>query len=175
MSHPRRSPISGFRVELLGRKHDRSAFTCGVAPLDDYIKSRASQDAARNVAVCFVATPDGVTIAGFYTVSQFSIHLAELPDNVVKKMPRYPDVPATLLGRLATASAFTGRGLGEFLLLDALHRSWLQSREIASVVVVVDAKDEKSKAFYEHFGFIPLPRNTQRLFLPMTTIARLFD
>jgi hypothetical protein len=31
-------------------------------------------------------------------------------------------------------------------------------------------KDHNAKAFYEHFGFVPLPSNELELFLPAATI-----
>lgn len=163
-----------FRVEPLGKAHDRAAFSCGIPALDNYLKRQASQDVAKRVAVCFVLTPDGKTIAGFYTLSQYSVDVVQLPQEVAQKLPRYPQVPATLLGRLAISEKFKGQGLGEFLLLDALYRSLQQSRHIAAATVIVDAKDEAAKAFYEHFNFLPLPATPNRLFLPIKTIERLF-
>lgn len=163
-----------FRVEPLGKAHDRAAFSCGVEALDDYLKKQAGQDVAKRVAVCFVLTPDGETVAGFYTLSQYAVDLAQLPEALAKRLPKYPEVPATLLGRLAVSERFKGHGLGEFLLLDALSRSLEQSRHIASAAVIVDAKDEAARRFYEHFGFLSLPGTPNRLFLPMKTLAKLF-
>ena len=84
-------------------------------------------------------------------------------------------VPATLLGRLAVAQSFRGERLGEFLLMDALHRSLALSEEIASVGVVVDAIDESAVAFYRHYGFFELLAGDRPLFFPMGTIAQLFS
>jgi GNAT superfamily N-acetyltransferase len=75
---------------------------------------------------------------------------------------------------LAVSQRFRGQKLGEFLLLDALYRCLQQSKEIASAAVIVDAKDEAAKRFYEHFEFVPLPDTPRRLFLPMRTIENLF-
>ncbi len=111
-----------FTIEPLAKKHDRADFSCGVEALDNYLKKQASQDVARHVAACFVATSDGKTVAGFYTLSQYSVDLGELPEAVPKKLPKYSQVPATLLGRLAVSSHFRGKKLGEFLLIDALDR-----------------------------------------------------
>ena len=163
-----------FLVEPLVKKHDRNGFSCGVAALDRYLHTQASQDVARHAAVCFVLTPDGTTIAGYYTLSQYSVDLFDLPTEFAKRLPKYPEVPATLLGRLAVSQNYRGQRLGEFLLLDALHRSWEQSTRIASAAVVVDAKDESAQRFYEHFDFIRLPGTPNRLFLPMRTIGKLF-
>jgi len=67
-----------------------------------------------------------------------------------------------------------GGRLGEFLLVDALHRSLTQRDAIGSVAVIVDAIDDQERAFYEHFEFIAFPEQPRRLFLPMATIANLF-
>jgi predicted GNAT family N-acyltransferase len=163
-----------FRVEPLGRAHDRAAFSCGIEPLDNYLQKQAGQDVAKRVAVCFVLTPDGKTVAGYYTLSQYSVDLVKLPEEIAKKLPKYPEVPTTLLGRLAVSQTFRGQKLGEFLLMDALYRCLLQSKQIASAAVIVDAKDEAAKRFYEHFEFVPLPDIPHRLFLPMRTIESLF-
>lgn len=162
-----------FRIEPLGRAHDRAAFYCGVASLDSYLKQQAGQDVANRVAVCFVLTPDDRTIAGFYTLSQYSIDLARLPEEFAKRLPRYPAVPATLLGRLAVGQSFRGQRLGEFLLLDALDRALQHSRHIASAAVIVDAKDEAARRFYLRFEFMPLPDAPNRLFLPMGLLEKL--
>jgi len=163
-----------FRVDLLGKAHDRSNFSCGAEVLDNYFKKYASQDVKKRFAVCFVLTPDGKTVAGFYTLSQYSVELVRLPQEIATHLPKYPVVPATLIGRLAIDQAFRGKKLGEFLLLDALYRSLQQSKQIASYAVIVDAKDEAARSFYEHFQFIPLPDTPDRLFLPMKTIEKLF-
>ncbi len=163
-----------FTIEPLAKKHDRADFSCGIEALDNYLKKQASQDVARHVAACFVATSDGKTVAGFYTLSQYSVDLGELPEAVSKKLPKYSQVPATLLGRLAVSSHFRGKKLGEFILIDALDRSWQQSKQIASTAVIVDAKSEVARTFYEHFNFLSLPNTPNRLFLPMRTIEKLF-
>jgi GNAT superfamily N-acetyltransferase len=163
-----------YRIESLSVKHDRAAFSCGVEALDRYLQKQAGQDVSRRVAAVFVIAPDGTTIAGFYTLSAHLVNLADLPENVAKKLPRYPNVPAALLGRLAVSEIFRGQGIGELLLLDALQRSLGNTREVASAVVVVDAKDERAREFYLRHDFIPPPTQPHRLFYPMKTIEKLF-
>lgn len=163
-----------YRSEPLGAKHNRENFSCGVAALDSYLHKQASQDVSKRVAAAFVVTPDRETIAGFYTLSAHVVSLSDLPANVAKKLPRYPAVPATLLGRLAVSSDFQGKGIGELLLLDAFKRVLANTREVASAVVVVDAKDDRARAFYLRHDFIPLPSQPNRLFYPVKTIEKLF-
>jgi ribosomal protein S18 acetylase RimI-like enzyme len=163
-----------YRIESLGVKHDRAAFSCGVEALDRYLQKQAGQDVGKRVAAVFVITPGGATVAGFYTLSAHLVNLADLPERVAEKLPRYPNVPATHLGRLAVSENFRGRGIGELLLLDAFQRALGNTREVASAVVVVDAKDERARAFYLRHDFLPLPTQPNRLFYPMKTIEKLF-
>lgn len=166
-------PPFAYVVEPLDAQHNRSDFECGVEPLDRYLKQQASQDMRRKIAALFVLVDQDIdSIAGYYTLAATAIRLAELPPEITKKLPKYPLVPATLLGRLAVDQRYQGQGVGSFLLMDALRRSF--NSEIASMAVVVDAKDDKARDFYEHHQFIPFPEQSQRLYLPMTTIAKLF-
>ncbi len=157
-------------------KHNRAAFSCGKEPLDRYIREQANQDLQKKVAAVMVLTCDGSTIAGYYTLSQYSVDAGALPQKTVKKLglPKYPELPATLLGRLARSSQFRGQKLGELLLMEALRRSLEQSRFIASMAAVVDAKDAEAREFYLGYGFIELSDHPQRLFLPMKTIEAMF-
>ena len=115
--------------------------------------------------------PDG-TIGGYYTLSATGVNLADLPAQITRKLPRYPLAPATLLGRMAVDRRHQGKGYGRFLLADALFRS-LRS-EIASFAVIVDAKDEDARRFYERESFLPLPDQPMKLFRSMADIAALF-
>jgi predicted GNAT family N-acyltransferase len=73
--------------------------------------------------VTFVASADGRTIAGYYTLSQYCVKLADAPETIAKKLPRYPDMSTTLLGRMARSGEFRGQGVGEILLTDAFRRT----------------------------------------------------
>jgi GNAT superfamily N-acetyltransferase len=169
-------PHSAWVVEPLGSAHDRGGFSCGHGSLDRYLKEQAGQDLRRGCATPFVLIPGAGerVVLGYYTLSSYGIDAGELPADVVKKLPRYPLIPATLLGRLAVDERHHGEGIGEFLLMDALRRSLLQSTRIAAAAVVVEAIDEHAASFYQHFGFIAFPTVQGRLFLPMKTIAGLF-
>jgi len=162
-----------LRFELLGA-HDRAAFSCGIEALDNYIKKQASQDVKKKAAVLYVATTDGKTILGYYTLSQYSVQLDQIPIEISRKFPKYPVVPATLLGRLARTISAKGHGVGELMLLDALYRAVKMSEQIASAAIVTDAKDQKAMEFYKKYGFIELPKVERRLFLPMETISKVF-
>lgn len=102
-----------------------------------------------------------------------AVKLTDLPKHTAQKLPRYPLVPATLLGRLAVSPKYRGKGLGERLLMDALKRSLAASRVVGSAAVIVDAKDSSGVRFYERYGFKLLPEQDLRLFIAMKTIAML--
>jgi GNAT superfamily N-acetyltransferase len=164
-----------WRVEPLQKRHGREAFSCGQVALDRYIQHQARQDAQSQVAAVFVAVkPPDSTVLGFYSLSAASIDAADLPPDLAKKLPRYPHLPVTLLGRLAIDQPYKGQGLGQFLLLDALYRSLQAGATIAAMAVVVDAKDSAAAAFYERYGFMPLSASQGRMFLAMKTVEGLF-
>lgn len=157
------------------RGHDRSAFDCGNDDLNRYLKQQARQDAEKYAAAPFVLVePVAPIVRGYYTLSSSLIPLDELPANLAKKLPRYDKLPVTLLGRLARDKTIPDKGVGEFLLLDALHRSLQHAHHIAAMAVIVDAKDEVTERFYRHFDFLPFQSTPRRLFLPMKQIEKLF-
>ena len=161
----------GYRIEPLGDQHDRAMFSCGVDALDRYLRTQAGQDIRKRVASCFVLCTGSPSVVGYYRLSATSVALADLPNDLARKLPRYPVVPAVLMGRLAVDRTQRGRGLGELLLLDAFRRT-LRS-DIASFAFFVDAKDDRAQAFYERYGFISLAGAQRRLFLPLAKIAQL--
>jgi GNAT superfamily N-acetyltransferase len=163
----------GVNVEALGPQHDRSNFTCGAEPLDRYFRTQAGQDSRKNLAAPFVLVLPGGFIGGYYTLSATSLSLSELPAPVVQKLPKYRLLPATLLGRLAVDRRQQGKGYGRFLLADALYRS--VRSEIASFAIVVDAKDESARRFYERESFLALPERPMTLFRPTSDIKKLFE
>ena len=166
------APEESLRVEPLGPHHDRTSFASGVEPLDRYLRSQAGQDARKNMAAPFVLVLPNGAVGGYYTLSATAVKLADLPDQTVRRLPRYPLVPATLLGRLAVDRRFQGRGYGRFLLADALCR--IARSEIASVAVIVDAKDEAARRFYERESFLPFADQPMKLFRPVVDIKQLF-
>jgi hypothetical protein len=162
-----------LRIEPLSERHDRENFASGVEALDQYLRQQARQDARRRVASCFaLLADDNPAPIGFYTLAATSIAFAELPETLAKRLPRYPLVPATLMGRLAVDARHQGRSYGEFMLFDAFSR--VLRNEIASYAFVVDAKDEKATQFYRRYRFLPLIEGGRRLFVPLAEIAKLF-
>lgn len=166
---------STYRIEPLSKQHERGDFQSGTEALDRYLKHQARQDVEKYVAAPFVLlAPPAPGVLGYYTLSAAVVDVSDIAPELAKSLPRYPQLPVTLIGRLAADQRLRGQGRGTFLLMDALHRSWQRATEIAAMAVVVDAKDETAAAFYRHFDFTTLQRDHRRLYLSMKKIAALF-
>ena len=153
---------------LLTRDHDRYSFDCRVPALNDYLKKYALQNQKKHAARTYVATR-GNRIVGYYSLAYGSVSLEDAPHSVKSGLPRHP-IPVILLARLAVDSAEQGRGLGAALLKDALLRT-VQAAEIAGLrAMLVHAKDDAAKRFYEKFGFEPSPTDAYHLFLKLSDI-----
>jgi ribosomal protein S18 acetylase RimI-like enzyme len=110
-------------------------------------------------------------IAGYYTLSAASFARQQLPEAVAKRLPHYP-VPAAILGRLAVDLRYQGRGLGELMLADAIKRVLRASETLAVHAIVVDAKNDRAKAFYERYGFVAFVDAPDRLSLPLESVLK---
>jgi len=163
--------VSGaFIIEPLGQ-HDRSAFSCGKNPLDRYIREQASQDVKRFVASCFVAIETATqSLAGYYTLAATSVAANDIPPDILKRLPRYPLLPAALIGRLAVDLRFHRQGLGAALLVDAALR--VIKGDVKAFALVVEAKDEEAFGFYRKHEFLPFTNRAGSLFLPLATLKQ---
>ena len=166
--------LPDLKTEALAAHHDRALFTCGVESLDNYLRMYAGQDVRRmaNSVFVLVDSREPAAILGYYTLCATSISHGDVPLAARKHVPRYPLVSATLLGRLAVAEAYQGRGFGKLLVVDAMRRAYLSARAVGSSMLVVDAIDEQAAAFYEANGFVRLSASL-RLALPIVTIGKL--
>jgi ribosomal protein S18 acetylase RimI-like enzyme len=164
--------LTGFVTAPLRREHERGAFRSGVDALDRYFKEFALQDIKRRMAGCFVALDDAGVVAGFYTLAATSVAFDSLPAELTKRLPRYPVIPAMLLGRLAVATECRGRGLGRALVADALMRT--DGFGIGAFALIVDVKDARAAAFYQGLGFASIPDDARRMFLPIATALQVF-
>ncbi len=155
-------------VVALDERIDRRGFACGEEALDRYFRECVSQDMARRIASCFVALREAA-VAGFYTLSSAGVLATELPEAITRCLPRYPTLPAIRIGRLAVDTKFQGQGLGGILLADAMRRAL--RAEVAGFTLIVDSKNERAAAFYEHHGFLRLGR-PGTLFMPLASAAK---
>jgi predicted GNAT family N-acyltransferase len=167
---------ANYTIKILDRTHERKNFSCGIEPLDRYLKNQASQDERRHLAATYVLTEiDSDVVIGYYTLSSSSIELSELPEDIIKKLPKYPVLPATLIGRMAIDKKHHGKKLGELLLIDALQHILAVSKKIASIAVIVEAKNTDVVNFYRRYGFIQFSDDKNRLFLPMSVIQKIWN
>ncbi len=159
-------------VEPLARSHKRENFDCGEPTLNDYLHRQATQDMRRGVSRVYVARERGASkVLGYYTLSAASFGRKSLPEKEAKRLPHYP-VPAALLGRLAVDRMYQGQQLGRYLLFDALYRVLHAAETLAVYALVVDAKNDSARAFYERYGFRHFPDLPSRLFIPIETLRR---
>ncbi|MBV6628056.1 MAG: GNAT family N-acetyltransferase [Rivularia sp. (in: Bacteria)] len=163
-------------IELLDKKkHNRSAFVSGNDSLDNYIRKQASQELQKKVCTVFVLIDSpNVDIIAYYTLSSYTVDVASLDESFAKTLPRYPLLPATLLGRLAVSQAYQGKGMGELILIDALKRVLDATTQIASLAVIVEAIDENAVSFYQRYGFQQFKQYPLKLYLPTKVIAKNF-
>ena len=153
---------------LLTKDHDRNCFDCGVPALNDYLKKYALQNQRKHAARTYVATR-GNQIVGYYSLAYGSVSLEEATQTVKAGLPRHP-IPVILLARLAVDSTEQGSGLGAGLLKDAFLRT-IQAAEIAGLrAMLVHAKDDVAKRFYERFGFESSSIDAYHLFLSISDI-----
>ncbi len=164
-----------LKVEMLAPHHERDGFVCGVDSLDRYLRTQASQDVRRkaNGVFILVEAAQPAAVLGYYTLCAAALSPGDVPEAVRKHIPRYPQVSATLMGRLAISQARQGEGLGAILIADAVRRAYVSAATVGSSMMVVDALHDRAAAFYVAHGFLCLP-DSLRLILPMRTIEQLF-
>lgn len=153
---------------LLTKEHDRKSFDCGVKELNEFLQKYALQNQNKHVSRTYVAIVDN-KIIGYYSLAYTNVTPSETPINISKGLGHYP-IPVLLLARLAVEQAYHGKGLGAGLLRDALLKA-PKAAEIAGIrAMLVHAKDDGAKRFYERFGFISSPANHYHLFMMIDNI-----
>jgi len=148
--------------------HDRASFSCGVPELDDYLHRYAAQHVAKGVSAVYVLvdTAQPHAILGFYTLSAAQVDAQQLGDADRKKLPRYP-VPCFRMGRLACHIDKRGEGFGKILMGCAVDRCLQARLLVAAFALLVDAKGETAKQFYQHYGFSVCLDSPMTLYLPL--------
>ena len=164
-----------FITEALRDEHDRAAFSSGSAALDRYFRQQAGQGHRWGITAVYVAldTTGENTIIGFYTLSATAVATATLPSDLTRKLPRYPALPAVLIGRLARDERWRGQRVGFRLMVDAFDRVIAASTQIGALFTVVEAKDDAARRFYERCGFQLFPNSDNTLYLSLATIREM--
>lgn len=156
----------GLRVEPLRQSHNRNGFDCGNPELNQWFQRTARQHASKGVSRTFVAVePDQPeAVVGFFAMNGAEIGTHNLPTSLQKRLP--DRVPATYLGRLAVSENHQHKGVGSFLLFEAITRAEESIKNVGGVGLVVESKPD-AVAFYEKFDFVQMADNPQHLFLPL--------
>jgi ribosomal protein S18 acetylase RimI-like enzyme len=163
--------VTGFLSEALG-KHDRSVFTSGNERIDSYFRQTVSQEIKRGYAACYVLVEQAsAKIAGFYALSSHSVPITELAAGVARKLPRYPSIPAVLIGWLGRDLTFRGQHIGSMLLADAITR--LAAAPVGVHAMCADAIDDAAAAFYREHQFQPFASRPNGFYLPLETALAL--
>lgn len=163
-----------FAIEPLEKGHKRSNFTCGNERIDRYFRETVAQDVRRKYAKCFVAREITTGhVAGFYTLSSSNVPLIDVPKPLAMKLPRYPTVPAVLIGWLGRHDNYRGIGLGEALLFDAIKT--VATAPIGAHAIFADAIDDEAAGFYAGYGFTPLTKRPLTLYLPVAAALPLLS
>ena len=157
--------------EPLASRHDISQFSSGVPSLDTWLRNKARLNEVRGGARTYVAC-DGARVAGFYSLAASSVERRRVSSRVGRGMP--DPIPAILLGQLAVDTQYRDRRLGSDLLIDAVRRALAAAGTVGARAVVVQAIDERARAFYAKFGFRPFSeREPLMLVLRMSEIEGL--
>ena len=148
--------------------HDRQGFECGVPALDEYLRRFAEQHRRRGSSSIYVLTESSQPerILGYYALSAAEVDRQRLAEVERKKLPGYP-VRCFRMGRLACRTDQRGSGFGKLLLGCAVDRCLKARQQVAAYALLVDAKDDVAKAFYEHFGFKTFRDAPLTLYLPL--------
>lgn len=160
-----------FAIEKLRGDHDLSLFDCGKEELNRFLTRFALANQQAQSAQTYVAC-QGASVVGYYSLAFGSVAHEQTPERVKKGLARHP-IPVMILARLAIDRQFQGKGLGQGLLKDALERT-VRAAEIGGLrAILVHAKDESARVFYEHFNFEPSPTDPYHLYLLVKDLKRL--
>ena len=160
-----------WREEAITRRHDRAAFDCGDAELNDFLRRHARQSHDLGGAKTFLAIDeaDEKTILGFYSLAPASITFERTPDIMRRGLARY-DVPGFRLARIATHVGVQGRGLGGQLIGAAGRRCLRAAAEVGGVILIIDAKNDRAARWYAGYGAVALRDTPRTLVMALVTL-----
>jgi GNAT superfamily N-acetyltransferase len=160
-----------FAIEKLRGDHDLAPFDCGKDELNRFLKRFALANQQAQSAQTYVAC-QGNLVVGYYSLAFGSVAHEHTPERVKKGLARYP-IPVMILARLAIDQQFQGKGLGQGMLKDALERT-IRAAEIGGLrAMLVHAKDDSARVFYEHFNFESSPTDPYHLYVLVKDLKRM--
>ncbi len=162
------------------KNHDRAAFSCGVPQIDNYLKLTAKKGSKADVVRVWVLVDAKESIVGFYGINMHAIDVKEMPEAYKKKAGKHGMLPAAFIAMIGVDQSQQGNGIGSALVADALSRIARVSDEIGTCVIILDVFNDgdadivaRRKTYYEAFGFLPLPDQPLRLFMPIQSAREL--
>ena len=162
--------MAAFGIEKLRGDHDLAPFNCGNDELNRFLKRFALANQQAQSTQTYVACRDTIVV-GYYSLAFGSVAPEQTPERVKKGLARHP-VPVMILARLAIDQSMQSKGLGQGLLKDALERT-VRAADIGGLrAMLVHAKDDSARAFYEHFNFEPSPTDPYHLFMLLKDLKR---
>jgi len=160
--------------------HDRAAFSCGVPQIDNYLKLTAKKGSKADVVRVWVVLDTDTNTVGSYGINMHAIDVKDLPETYKNKAGKHGLLPAAFIAMIGVDQSQQGNGIGSALVADAVCRIARISDEIGTCVIVLDVFDDgdadtvaRRKTYYETFGFLPLPGQPLRLFMPVQTAREL--
>jgi GNAT superfamily N-acetyltransferase len=158
-------------IEKLRREHVIDGFDCGKEDLTRFLKRHAWNSQHAHGAQTYVLAKD-LRVLGYYSLAAGSVAHEEATERVRKGLARHP-IPVILLARLAVDVSIRGKGVGSALLKDALMRTAQAADTIGARALLIHAKDDEAKAFYQHFTFEPSPSDPYHLLLIMKDLLQM--
>ncbi len=163
-------PLTDWREEPISRQHDRAAFDCGDASLNQFLHRHARQSHEKGGAKTYLAiSGTDEKVLGYYSLSPASVAYERVPEVIQRGLARY-EVPVFRLGRLAVDVSVQGQGLGGQLLLATGRRCLLVAAQAGGIALLIDAKNAQVAGWYASFGAVPLLDAPLSLLLPFKTI-----
>jgi predicted N-acetyltransferase YhbS len=159
---------------LLTSDHNTVNFNCEVSALNLFLQKYALTNNQNNSVKTFVATNNENQVIGYYSLVAASVEHLQVPPRIKKGLGKYP-IPVILIARLAVDINYQKIGLGKGLLKDALLRCLSVQSQIGVRAILVHAKDEKAKQFYQKFGFESSPIDEYHLYLLIKDIQKMLS
>lgn len=160
--------------------HDRSAFSCGFVPIDNFLKSSLSDQIKSGMVAAWNATAnDDPAVLGFYTLGALAVRSEFGPK--AWQRARVPDIPVIYIRAVAVRQDMQGKGLGTALVIDAMKRCIGIADQMGAAAIVLDVLEDehfdRRRRFYEDLGFRPLgdPDNPKRVYIPMADVRATLD
>lgn len=160
-------------IEKLSAEHNIKSFDCGKSALSRFLTDYALQNQRSDSSTTYVAILN-CTVIGYYSLTVASVAHQDAPSRIVKGLPKYP-IPVALLARLAVDKGMQGKGIGKGLLKDCLKRINAAADILGIRALLVHAKDDEAREWYEQFDFTSSPTDQLHLFLMLKDIRKILD